>query len=318
MRKTALLILLVYFAVAGLIFASDWFSPEKPLAGEKITPMIFSVVLLIPLFVWYRYLRKNTVLSQKMGKAEKNSIWLGILALFFLAMAVRLPSVLLFGNVYEKTPLIFLIVLTVILLKKENPGLYGFRSEKFGRALLVGLIYYLVYGLVGFFILNTVTFAYVGQALYEGINFVSFLLVFPFMIFCVGMSEESLFRGFMQTRLGIIYSWKDAIFIQAGLFGVWHFVWHLSPLDFGGMMVHIFYAFVVGLIFGYFYHISKTLTPLILAHGLIDSVPYGLVTSQAIAPEQGLFPLMQLIALVVSLIILAVSTKFLADKIRTT
>lgn len=318
MRKTALLILLVYFAVAGLIFASDWFSPERPLTGEKITPMIFSVVLLIPLFVWYRYSRKSTVLLQKMGKAEKNSIWLGILALFFLAMVVRLPSVLLFGNVYEKTPLIFLIVLTVILLKKENPELYGFRSEKFGRALLVGLIYYLAYGLISFFILNAMTFAYLGQTFYEGFNLVSFLLVFPFMTFCVGISEESLFRGFMQTRLGIVYSWKDAMFIQAVLFGVWHFVWHLSPLDFGGMTVHILYAFIVGLIFGYFYHISKTLTPLILTHGLIDSVPYGLITSQAITPEQGLFPILQLIALVVSLIVLLVSTKFLANRIRTT
>jgi membrane protease YdiL (CAAX protease family) len=316
MRKTVLLVLLVYFVAAGLIFASDWLSPEKPLVGEKITPMIFSVILLIPLFVWYRFFRKSAVLSREMSKTKKNSIWLGILALFFLAMVVRLPAVLLFGNVYEKTPLIYLIVLTIILVKKENLGPYGFRTEKFGKALLVGLVYYLVYALAGFFILNAMAFVYVGQAFYVSFNLVSFLLVFPFMTFCVGISEEGLFRGFMQTRLNIGYSWKDAIFIQAVLFGLWHFVWHLSPLDFGGMAVHILYASIVGLIFGYFYHISKTLTPLILTHGLIDSVPYGLITSQAVTAEQGLFPFMQLIALVISLIVLAVSTKFLANKIR--
>jgi hypothetical protein len=72
------------------------------------------------------------------------------------------------------------------------------------------------------------------------------------------------------------------------------------------------------LIFGYFYHISELLTPLILAHGLIDSVPYGLVASQTIVPEESLFVLIQLIAAAVSLIALTVSTKLLANKIRIT
>lgn len=316
MKKVILLILLVYFSLAGVIFVSDWFFLEALVTGEKIVPTMLSVALLIPIFVWYRFFRKRAVLSQEMGKAKRDSIWLGVLVLFFLAMVVRLPSVLLFGNVYEKAPLIYLIVLAIILVKKENLGLYGFRIEKFGKALLIGLIYCLVYELTSFLILNAMAFFYIGQAFYVSFNLVSFLLVFPFMTFCVGISEEGLFRGVMQTRLDIVYNWKGAIFIQAALFGLWHFVWHLSPLDLGGMMVHILYAFIVGLIFGYFYHIAKTLTPLILIHGLIDSVPYGLIASQAVTAEQGLFPFMQLIALVVSLTVLAVSTKFLANKIK--
>jgi membrane protease YdiL (CAAX protease family) len=84
------------------------------------------------------------------------------------------------------------------------------------------------------------------------------------------------------------------------------------------MILHVLSTFLFGLIFGYFYHASKTLIPLILAHGLVDSIPYGLITNPNIAPEESPFFFMQLIAAVVSLIALAVSTKFLANKIRTT
>jgi membrane protease YdiL (CAAX protease family) len=316
MNKTVLQVLVIYFAVAGLIFASDWLSTQRLATDEKIVPFMFSVVLLVPLFVWYRSFRKRAVLSRQVGKAETGAVLISVFALFFLAMVVRLPSMLLFKNVYEKTPLIYLVVLTIILVKKESLGLYGFRTKRFEGALIVGLIYYLVYELSGFFALSAMTFAYAGQPFYVGYNPAPALLVFPFMTFCVGISEEALFRGFMQTRLSTIYSWKRAVLIQAVLFGLWHFVWHLSPLDFGGMILHISSTFLFGLVFGYFYHISENLTPLILAHGLVDSVPYGLIKNSSLAFEESPFLLMGIIAFIVSIVALAVSTRCLAKRIE--
>jgi membrane protease YdiL (CAAX protease family) len=318
MNKTAVVVLLIYFGIAGLIFASDWLSTVRLATGEKIVPFMFSVVLLAPLLVWYYLFRKHAVLSQQMGKVNKNAILVGVFVLFFLAMCVRLPSILLFGNVYEKTPLIFLIVLIILLVMKESLGLYGFRTERFGRALLIGLVYYLVYDLTGFFVLNAMTVASTGQLFYVNYDPVPFLLVFPFMAFCVGISEEGLFRGFMQTRLSTVYDWKNAVYIQALLFGFWHFVWHISPFDFVGMILHISSTFFFGLVFGYFYHISRNLTPLILAHGLVDSVPYGFVQNQNLTALE--FPsfIIQMTSFAVSIIALAISTKFLAEKIKAT
>ena len=96
-----------------------------------------------------------------------------------------------------------------------------------------------------------------------------------FMTFSVGIGEEGLFRGFMQSLLQKFYSVRFAIFVQSLLFGVWHFVWHISPLDVFGMLMHILSSFVIGVLFGYFYSIAENLTPLILVHGLIDSFPSG-------------------------------------------
>jgi len=96
-----------------------------------------------------------------------------------------------------------------------------------------------------------------------------------FMTFSVGIGEEGLFRGFMQSLLQKFYSVRFAIFVQSLLFGVWHFVWHVSPLDVFGMLMHILSSFVIGVLFGYFYSIAENLTPLILVHGLVDSFPSG-------------------------------------------
>ena len=317
MRRITILVGLIYFFVAGLIFASDWLSTTKLATGEKIVPFMFSVVLLVTLLVWYYFFRKHAVLSKQMGKADKSVILVGVFVLFFLALSVRLPSMLLFGNVYEKTPLIFLIVLTILLVKRESLGLYGFRTERFGRALLIGLVYYLAYDLTGFLVLNAMTFVYTGQSFYVNYDPLPFLLVFPFMTLCVGISEEGLFRGFMQTRLSTVYDWKNAVYIQAVLFGLWHFVWHLSPLDFVGMALHISSTFFFGLVFGYFYHLSRNLTPLILTHGLVDSIPYGFIQNQNLTLLE--FPsfMIQMTAFAASIITLAVSTKFLAKKIQT-
>ena len=100
------------------------------------------------------------------------------------------------------------------------------------------------------------------------------------MTFCVGISEEGLFRGYVQTHLEKFHM-NGAIVFQAMLFGVWHFVWNLSPLDPIGMARYIGFTFFIGLIFGYFYSKSRNLVPLILAHGLWNSVPEGIVAGVA-------------------------------------
>ncbi len=106
-------------------------------------------------------------------------------------------------------------------------------------------------------------------------DFTLFLLAMPFMTLCVGISEEGLFRGYMQTHFQKLYTPTKAIIIQAVFFGVWHFVWNLSPFDPFGMAMYVATTFFIGLIFGYFYSKSKNLVPLILTHGLWNSVLSG-------------------------------------------
>jgi len=314
-RQSLIKVLIIYFLVACLVLASSSVSMGS-IAGVAVFPGLLSVLFLIPLWIWHRQRLQKSLLSKQIQDEPKRTILFWILALFFLALVVRIPSVLLFGMAYEKTPLVYLVVLFIVVLMKNDVSIFGFRTDSFGRALLLGLVYYVLLGLLPYILMGAAFYVLEGQMLAEGFNMVPFVFAMPFMTFCVGISEEGLFRGYMQTRLSRVYSNRKAVFLQALLFGLWHFVWHVSPVDLTGMLVHVGSTFIVGLLFGCFFRVAANLTPLVLTHGLIDSVPRGFVENQAAsAVLQGLPLLSRLsffvIPYVLSYVVAIASTSFL-------
>lgn len=97
----------------------------------------------------------------------------------------------------------------------------------------------------------------------------------PLLIFWLGISwssaafgEEMLFRGFLQSRLLALFAgWRGgraaAVLIQAGLFSLGHA--YQGPT---GLMT----SASIGLLFGALALRSRSLWPLIIAHGLIDTL----------------------------------------------
>lgn len=319
MRDRVFKTLLAYFATSSMILASGLFLVLS-VADVNLIPATVSVVLLIPLYMWYRGYRQSTKLSQQIRKRGKSAILSLILLLFALAMVVRIPSVLLLNMAYEKTPIILLVVLTIVFLEETDPSIFGFKTERFGRALLLGLVYYLLFEFSSALTSVILVYAYTGQMMIAGYDSVHFVLTMPFMTLCVGVSEEGLFRGYMQTHLREVFSRREAILIQASLFGLWHFVWHILPFNVLGMLMHIISSFVVGLLFGYFYSESNNLTPLVLTHGLIDSFPVGYILNErALESLQSLlFPtqiLIQVIPYVITIFVAFASTRYLIKRL---
>ena len=267
MEKIALL-LTIYIAISSTVLVS------AEISKTDVAPVALSFLLLSIIYLWYRFYLNKERLSEEVSITVRN-VWILVLSLFLLSMAVRIPSVLLYGQPYEKIVMIYLTILTITLILNCKLSVFGFKSEKFGKALTVGLIYYLIFEFSTRIVQFASAFFLTGQFCLVGYDPWPFLMTFPFMTFCVGISEEGLFRGFMQSLLQKFYSVRFAIFVQSLLFGVWHFVWHISPLDLFGMLMHILSSFVIGVLFGYFYSIAENLTPLILVHGLIDSFPSG-------------------------------------------
>ena len=272
-------VLLLYFAVSVIIFLSGYFFRAE---SESITsiPVLLSVLLLIPIYVWWKT-SKKTGFSKEMNGRNRSLVLSWIFGLFILALSIRIPSVLLFGMPYEKTPLIYLTILTILIVEKVNVSAFGFKTRNIGKSLLFGfLFFFILNGLasLGFYLL---IYVFTSQIPFQYYNVSAFLLTMPFMTLCVGISEEGLFRGYMQTHLEKSYTSKQAILIQAILFGVWHFVWGLSPFDPVYMLSYVGFTFLVGLLFGYFYSKTRNLAPLVFAHGLVDSVPAGIVENQS-------------------------------------
>jgi membrane protease YdiL (CAAX protease family) len=265
--------LLFYYAIAAIILLLAYLTPTRGSEFVTSLPVFVSLLLLIPLFVWQHHVRRNANLPRTNSERFGGSAFRGVALLFLLALTVRVPSVLWFGVPYEKTPLIFLLVLTILLVEKTNLDAFGFRTEKMVKSLLTGAGFFLAFAGVSLAISHLLIYIFTRQAPVQSFDLASSLLVMPFMIFCVAVSEEAFFRGYTQTRFEEHHGFRWAIAVQAALFGLWHFVWNLSPFDPSGMAQYMASTFLFGLLFGYLYYKTKSLIPVVLAHGLWDSIP---------------------------------------------
>ena len=272
--KNLAALLTIYLLTSLVVFAS------AEISKAKLFPLAVSFILLFIAYIWYRRYSREIELSEEIPKVDVGKVWALVFGLFFLSMLVRIPFVLLYGEPYEKIVVIYLILMTMTWILHCKPSVFGFKFEGIGKALTVGAVYYAVLEFPAVIVQLVFVFFFVGEIFVAGYDFVPFLLSFPFATFCVGISEEGLFRGLMQTLLQKFYSAKVAIFVQSALFGLWHFIWHVSPLNFGEMAAHMLFSFIIGALFGYFYSIAGNLAPLILVHGLVDSFPFGYVLNQ--------------------------------------
>ena len=266
--------ILTYFALALIIFLSAYlFSAD--------VAIFFSIFLLIPILMWQQnYLKKEKISKQVDGRA-KRTILFWIFTLFILALLVRIPSALLFGMPYEKTPLIYLTIFTIIVIEKTDISAFGFKTQNMGKAIFHGLIFYAILGGLTLLTNYLLVYVFTNQTSVQSYAIPLFVLAMPFHTLCVGVSEEGFFRGYVQTHLEKFYGANRAILIQAALFGIWHFVWNLNPLDLWGMAQYIALAFFIGLPFGYFYTKAGNLASVIIVHGLWNSVQLGIIANQA-------------------------------------
>jgi membrane protease YdiL (CAAX protease family) len=268
-------IILTYFVFALTILLSAYVS--QPYA---FIPMFLSLLLLIPIYLLYEDYREKEKLSKEVNGRDKKTTLQWIFMLFILALSIRLPSALLFRMPYEKTPLIYLIIFTIVIIERNNISAFGFKTENIEKSLLYGFAFFIVFGVVLIISSSLLFFAFTNQMLIASYNIAIFVSTMPFQTLCVGLSEEGLFRGYIQTHLRKFYTVGTAILIQAAFFGVWHFVWDLSPFDPIGMAQYIATTFLIGLLFGYFYSKSKNIVPLIFTHGLYNSFIAGIIDNE--------------------------------------
>lgn len=273
-------ILLIYLAVAVIICSNGYFFRTE---NEPVTsiPIFLSVLLIVPMYVWCKTSCEKTEFSKEINGRDNSIVLSWIFALFILALFVRIPSVLLFGIPYEKTPLIYLIILTILVIEKTDVSAFGFKSKNIWKSLLFGFLFFIILDGLASLTLYFLIYVFTSQIPVQSYNVLPFLVTMPFMTLCVGVSEEGLFRGYIQTHLEKFYTSKQAILIQAVLFGLWHFVWDLYPFNPVDMIFYVGSTFLVGLLFGYFYSKTRNLAPLMFAHGLLNSVPTGIVENQS-------------------------------------
>lgn len=92
-----------------------------------------------------------------------------------------------------------------------------------------------------------------------------------YMLLFVGFGEELLFRGLIQVDLMKVFGTRWGLVLAAAMFAVMHLTWRSIP--------ELFFVFAAGLVLGYVYWRTKSLTLPIIIHAannvmLVAVLPY--------------------------------------------
>ena len=98
---------------------------------------------------------------------------------------------------------------------------------------------------------------------------VNLLLLTIIMIFVVGLTEEFIFRGIIQTRLEESLGPAGGILLASLLFGIMHSSY--------GTPYEMAYTFLAGGVLGYFFYRTKSLSLVVMIHGFINIFLFGLI-----------------------------------------
>ena len=316
-RRHLLLAAGAFYSISAVVYLAS-FAILPGIDVQYFVSQIVSVLFLVPLIFWYK--SKPAELSNAETSRRLATVSPVIGALYLLAMSVRIPAVAFLKFPLEKTPLIYLVVLTLLLVERKPLASHGFSRAQLKNQLGLGLFLLLGTLLLPVLIIVPIVSALYRVNLLEGYSFLPVVLASPFQVFAVGISEEGFFRGYMQTRLSQVTGTRRAILFQAALFGIWHFVWHINPFDLTGMVFHVASTFVFGILTGVYFRYARSIAGLALFHGLSNSLGEGLNPNVSSLPfsQSTLLAIVGLIELVASALLVILARRICrAFRIRT-
>jgi len=266
----------VVFAAAGLMMLF-----LKGLHGSLVFDVLYFVVvlalveevLLNSALAWYGLTLAflgfvslplvGIVLAGKDGRAR---IMLEVCGLLFATRIVFSPFPISFLESAAFLPAIYTLIMTgaiVYLWFRRIP----LRKIGFSRGLimlrfqvLAGVGVGVVLGLVEYSILRPKPIE-MGSNVFSNILY----LVVTMMVF-VGLTEELLFRGLLQSYMVDLMPKWQAVHLTSLIFGLFHIGW-LNPME-------VVFAYSAGTVFGYMLIKTSGLTAPVVAHGFGNIVLY--------------------------------------------
>ena len=258
----------LYFALVALLFAAGFIMGGGSVYWQMVIPLILLVVLVAVL--------RFTGLGRREAEPRSTTgVFMKHLVVFALAMAARVVFIAVFNYPAEKIPMIYLVVLTVFWVEGRSGRELGLIRSRLGRSLAAGLII----GLIFYFLSNLLYAA--GAPLLLGaspkfspvalnLDVLVSVLVSSFIL--AALSEELLFRGYLQGGAERAIGPDRAVIYSAFLFGLWHIAWGIPlagnpvfALVYG--LSYVMFAFLSGIVLAVAYRSTANLAPSIMIHG---------------------------------------------------
>lgn len=170
---------------------------------------------------------------------------------FLLIMAVRLPIYADVQQIWEKTPMIVLVMSSVLLWERNRPADFGLQARDWQRQAGAGLILFAVTwcGVAFGFLIRELVFSGIPEV---GIGSRLAGALFQLLMFGYGnFAEELFFRGYVQTKLRRAAGATAAIALQAVLFALYHVNYRIFPrFDAPGLALYLWFTFTFGVVMG--------------------------------------------------------------------
>lgn len=157
---------------------------------------------------------------------------------------------------------IIAICLWYIYEKKLNLEELGFKKEKFLKYTILGILIGVPTGTIEYFILTP-------APAYPSFEFVHLFKDIINMYFFVSLGEELLFRALIQRNLSITFCTTAGILAASIMFAIMHLTWRSVP--------ELVFVFFGGMIFGYLYYKTGSLSAPIATHAMNNIMLVGVL-----------------------------------------
>jgi hypothetical protein len=245
----------IRFALGGMIFLV---SIEEVLLNSPYA--VYGLALALLGFVIV------PVIGLRFGEDGGIRTALDAVALIFATRVVLSPFPVGYFKTSVFLPLIYTLILASIVVYLSLRGIPSelirltLGERDLGYQLKTGLALGLGTGIIEYLILRP-------DPVLEGMGYLrSLFYTFIVMATMVGIAEEVLFRGLLQTSLEQDMPGWQAIGVSAILFGLMHVGW-MNPLE-------VILAYGAGVVFGYLAHHTESLIAPTVAHGFGNLLLY--------------------------------------------
>jgi membrane protease YdiL (CAAX protease family) len=126
----------------------------------------------------------------------------------------------------------------------------------------IGLLIGVPFGAIEYFILTP-------APAYPTFEFVHLFRDLIYMVFFVGLGEELLFRALIQRSLSFTFGTTIGLVSASFMFAVMHLTWRSVP--------ELIFVFFGGMVLGYLYYKTGSLTAPIIVHGVGNTVLVGVM-----------------------------------------
>lgn len=249
-KLSTLFIVSIFVAIALLEYVFVYMNVAYGIILALFLTIFIYVVVSIP-----RFETDVTKAAESLALIPLYVLFTSSLPWFFIKQAYILPAVysiilsLCFVHIYEKR----------IDLKD-----IGLTTTNWRKWLIIGSIIGIPTGIVEYLVL-------LPEPAFPAFQLRYLLRDYIYMVLFVGLAEELLFRGIIQTDLQRIFGRLPGLLSASYLFGIMHLTWRSVP--------ELMFTFLAGYLLGYIYNRTGSLTAPIFLHGvnnvmLVAVMPY--------------------------------------------